>query len=217
MLKKVLIGLVVVLGGFAVFAATRPDTYRVVRTTKVQAPATVVFEQLEDLKRHAAWSPWEKLDPQMKKTFSGPTKGVGQSYSWEGNKQVGKGTMTITDSQPPTQIKCKLESKEPFASLANVEFAVTPEGDKAAAVTWSMDGKANFITKVMCIFKPMDSVIGPQFEQGLGQLKTVSETEAKKQAEAEAKAKAEAQAAAAKAAAEAQAAATPPKSKTKRR
>jgi hypothetical protein len=217
MLKKVLIGLVVVLGGFAVFAATRPDTYKVVRTTKVQAPATVVFEQLDDLKRFGAWSPWDKLDPSMKKTYAGPPKGVGQSYTWEGNKQVGKGTMTITDSQPPTQITYKLEFKEPFANIASTVFALAPEGDKAVAVTWSMDGKANFMTKVMGIFKPMDKMIGPDFEKGLAQLKVVSEAEAKRQAEAEAKAKAEAQAAAAKAAAEAQAAAAAPKGKTKRR
>jgi hypothetical protein len=217
MLKKILIGLVIVVGGFFAFAATRPDTYKVVRTTKVQAPAPVVFEQLDDLKRHAAWSPWEKLDPSMKKTFTGPPKGVGQSYAWEGNKQVGKGAMTITESQPPVQIKYKLEFKEPFASVASTGFGLTPDGDKAVTVTWSMDGQANLMTKVMCIFTPMDKMIGPDFEKGLAQLKVVSEAEAKRQAEAEAKAKADAAAAAAAAAAQAQAAATLPKGKGKRR
>jgi hypothetical protein len=217
MLKKILIGLVLVVGGFVAFAATRPDTYKVVRTTKVQAPAAVVFEQLDDLKKHAAWSPWEKRDPNLKKTFAGPAKGVGQSYSWEGNKEVGKGTMTITESQPPVQIKYKLEFKEPFASVASTGFGLTPDGDKAVTVTWSIDGNHNLITKAMGIFSPMDSMMGPDFEKGLAQLKTVSEEEAKKQAEAEAKAKAEAVAAAAAAAAQAQAAATPPKGKGKRR
>src|SRR4029077_14764296 len=108
MLKKILIGVVVVVAGFLAFAATRPDTYHVERSTQIAAPTAMVFEQLEDLRAWAAWSPWDKRDPEMKKTFDGPPKGVGASYSWEGNKQVGKGKMEVTETQPPTQIKYRL-------------------------------------------------------------------------------------------------------------
>src|SRR5688500_20324481 len=101
MLKKVLIVLAVIIAGFLLFVGSRPDTYRVERSTVIDAPASVVFAQLDDFQSWAAWSPWEKLDPQMKKTFQGPPEGVGAGYSWQGNKKVGSGKMTIVDSQPP--------------------------------------------------------------------------------------------------------------------
>lgn len=176
MLKKILIGLVLVVGGFVVFAATRPDTYHVERSTKIDAPATVVFQQLDDLTAWAAWSPWDKRDPQMKKTLEGPPKGVGAAYSWQGNKQVGKGKMEITESQPPTQIKFRLEFIEPFAGVAKTGFNLTPDGDKTVAVTWSMDGTNNLMGKVFGIFMNMDETIGGDFEKGLAGLKTVAET-----------------------------------------
>jgi hypothetical protein len=211
MLKKILIGLVLVVGGVLVFAATRPDTYHVERTAKIDAPATVVFSQLEDFKAWAAWSPWDKLDPQMKKTYEGPPVGVGSTYSWQGNDKVGKGKMSIVGSQPPTEIKYRLEFIEPFTAIASTGFKVAAEGDKAS-VTWSMDGNKNLMAKVFGLFKDMDAQIGSDFDKGLAGLKAVAESESKKRAEAEAAkkqadaaaaAKAEQDAAAAKAAAEA--------------
>lgn len=209
MLKKILLALVVAVGAFLAFAATRPDTYHVERSTKVDAPAAVAFAQLEDLKAWQAWSPWEKRDTQMKKTFEGPSTGVGSSYSWEGNKDVGKGKMSITSSEPPHLLKLRLEFIEPFAAVAATEFKLVAEGEKATSVTWSMDGNNNLIGKVFGIFVNMDQSIGGDFEKGLAGLKTVAEAEAEKQAAA-ARAKAEADAAAAaaaKAKAEAEAAA----------
>ncbi len=206
MLKKILIGLVVVVGGFFGFAATRPGTYRVERALKIEAPAAVVFAQLDDMKAWAAWSPWDKLDPQMKKTFDGPAKGVGAGYAWQGNDKVGKGKMAVTDSQAPTQIKYRLEFIEPFAAVATTGFALAPDGDKAVGVTWSMAGTNDLMGKVFGIFMDMDKTIGADFEKGLLGLKDVSETEAAKQvaaAAAAAKAQAEAAATAAKAQADA--------------
>jgi uncharacterized protein YndB with AHSA1/START domain len=200
MLKKVLIGLILVVGGFVAYAATRPASYRVERSTKVEAPAAVVFSQLEDFKAWAAWSPWEKLDPQMKKTFEGPAKGVGAVYSWEGNKKVGKGKMTITESQPPTLLRLRLEFMEPFAGIATTTFTLTPEGDKATGATWAMEGTNNLMGKMFGVFMPLDKAIGGSFEQGLASLKAISETEAKKQADEEAAKKKQAEAAAQEAA-----------------
>jgi hypothetical protein len=209
MFKKILIGLVLVVGGFLFYASRRPDTYRVERATQIQAPAPVVFSQLEDFKAWGAWSPWDKLDPQMKKSYAGPPKGTGAIYSWEGNKKVGKGRMTITDAKPPTSIAYKLEFIEPFAAVANTSFTIAPEGDKASKVTWAMEGNNNLIGKAWGIFMNMDKAIGADFETGLAGLKTVSEAETAKQAQAAAiAAKAETEAAAA-AAAKAQAEAEP--------
>ena len=152
---------------FLFYASTRPDTYRVERSTKIEAPATVVFSQLEDFKAWGTWSPWDKLDPAMKKTYAGPPKGVGAIYSWEGNKKVGKGRMAITDAKPPTSIAYRLEFIEPFAAVANTSFKLAPEGDKATNVTWAMEGTNNLIGKAWGVFMNMDKAIGADFEKGL--------------------------------------------------
>jgi Polyketide cyclase / dehydrase and lipid transport len=196
MFKKVLIVLAVVIVGFLAFAATRPDTYHVERATKIDAPAAVIFAQLEDFKAWPSWSPWEKKDPDMKKTFEGPASGVGSSYSWQGNKEVGKGKMSVTASEPPRQIKYRLEFIEPFTAVAATGFTLASAGDKTSAVTWEMDGTNNLMGKVFGIFMNMDAAIGGDFEKGLASLKNVAETEAAKQA-ADTRAKAAAEVAAA--------------------
>jgi len=180
MLKKILVALVVIVGGFLAFAATRPDTYHVERSARIAAPAPVVYAQLEDFKAWAAWSPWEKLDPQMQKTFDGPAKGVGAAYAWKGNDKVGTGKMTITEAAPPTRVACRLEFVEPFASVASTAFALASDGDKATTVTWSMDGHNNLMGKVFGLFMSMDKMIGADYDKGLAALKTVAETAAAK-------------------------------------
>jgi hypothetical protein len=197
MFKRILIGLVLIVGGLLIYASTKPNTYHVERSTRIDAPATVVFSQMEDFKAWGAWSPWDKLDPNMKKSYDGPPKGVGASYAWEGNNKVGQGKMTIKDAKPPTSITYELQFIKPFAAVATTSFNLAPEGDKASKVTWAMDGNNNLIGKVFSIFMNMDKTIGADFERGLAGLKTVSEAEAKKQSEAAAQAaKVEAEAAA---------------------
>ncbi|MGH7299664.1 MAG: SRPBCC family protein [Candidatus Rokuibacteriota bacterium] len=178
-MKIALIVLGVAIAGFLVFVATRPDTYHVERSRKIAAPADVVFAHLDDFKAWPAWSPWEK-DPNVKKTFAGPAKGVGATYSWEGNKQVGKGKITVTRSTPPTAISYRLEFIEPFASIAAASFTLEPEGERAATVTWSMDGHNNFAGKAISVFMNMDRMIGGEFEKGLASLESISEAEARK-------------------------------------
>ena len=183
-LKKVLLVLAIGIGGFIAFAATRPDTYKVERSLKMEAPADIVFAQLDNFKSFSAWSPWDKLDPNMKKTFEGPAQGVGAGYAWEGNDKVGKGKMTITNTTPPTSVVYKLEFLEPFASVATTTFSIKPEGEKASHVTWTMDGKNDLIGKAFGIFMDMDKMIGTDFEKGLGSLKGIAEGEAVKRAAA---------------------------------
>jgi hypothetical protein len=180
MLKKILLGLIVVVVAFLAFAATRPDRYHVERSASIAAPPAVVFAELEDLRRWSAWSPWDKIDPNMKKEYSGPERGVGASYSWQGNKDVGKGQMTIVTAEPPTKVAYKLEFIEPFASVADTSFTVAPAGADGSEVTWSIDGHNDFMGKVFSVFMDMDKMLGADFEKGLAQLKPIAEAEAKK-------------------------------------
>lgn len=176
MLKKLLGLLVVALGVLAVVVATRPDAYHVERSARIDTPPGSVFAVVSDFKTFPEWSPWAKRDPAMKTTVSTPSAGVGATYAWEGNKEVGKGRMTFTENQPPGRVKEKLEFIEPFASVAEVTFDIKPIGGAAASsVTWSMDGKNNFMGKAFALFMDMDKVIGKDFDDGLTNLKRVVE------------------------------------------
>jgi len=206
MLKKILLGLVVVIVGVLGFAATRPDDFRIERSLAIGAPADVVFAQLTDFHKWGAWSPWDKLDPAMKKTYGGTENAVGHTYTWEGNKDVGKGKMTIAALDAPKSLTIKLEFQEPMAATNDTIFTVAPKGENGVTVSWAMTGHNNFVSKLFSVFMNIDEMVGKDFEKGLAALKTSSEAAAKAAAEAAAKKKAEEEAAA-KAAAEAAAAA----------
>jgi hypothetical protein len=174
-MKKVLLVLAVLVAAFLGVVATRPDTYHVERSTEVKASPEAVFAFVGDLKTFPQWSPWQKRDPNVKITISTPSTGVGASYAWEGNKEVGKGRMTIIESTPPVRTKEKLEFIEPFPSIAEAGFEVKPAGTGASTVTWSMDGKNNLIGKAFSLFMDMDKMIGKDFEDGLASLKKLVE------------------------------------------
>jgi hypothetical protein len=177
-LETILIGVAGVLVLFVAVVATRPSAYHVERKLEVAAPADLVFGVLNDLHQFAGvlvlfGSPWEKLDPNMQKTFEGPAAGVGQSYAWSGNK-VGKGKMTIEESVPGQKVGVKFEFVKPMESTATCALALagTPPG---TFVTWSMDGNHNFIGKAFGMFMNMDNMLGTDIEKGLAQLKIVAE------------------------------------------
>lgn len=178
MLKLTLLVLVSILVVFAGVVALQPAEYQVARSATITAPSNVVFDQINNFHKWKNWSPWAKIDPNMKETFSGPESGTGAVYSWEGNKEVGEGRMTILESRPSEYVRIRLEFIKPFASVANTEFMVKPAGT-GAEVTWDMSGHNGFIEKAFCLFQNMDKMIGPDFEKGLAQLKTASENSAK--------------------------------------
>jgi Polyketide cyclase / dehydrase and lipid transport len=178
MLKKILIGLAIVIVVFLIVVALQPGAYSVTRSLTIAAAPDVVFPHVNELKKWGPWNPWEKLDPNMKLTYEGPEAGVGASYSWVGNSEVGEGKMTITGSKPNDSIQLKLEFFKPMAGVSDTEFTFKPQGDQTE-VTWSMSGKNNFIGKAMCLFMNMDKMIGGQFETGLGDLKAIAEAPAK--------------------------------------
>jgi uncharacterized protein YndB with AHSA1/START domain len=183
MLKKVLIGVAAVVVLFVVIVATRPATFHVERSTMVSAPPEAVFAQVNDFHAWPNWSPWEKMDPGLKRTYAGAPSGQGSVYEWAGNDKVGEGRMTIEKSDKPSLVSIKLEFLKPFAATNTATFAFTPaaEGTK---VTWAMDGSNNFMSKAFQLFMDMDQMIGKDFEQGLASMKTVAEAAAKASATA---------------------------------
>jgi uncharacterized protein YndB with AHSA1/START domain len=182
MLKKIGLGLVVVVVAFAGFVATRPSTFRVERSMEIAAPADAVFPFINDFHQWSNWSPWEKLDPAMKKTFQGPAAGAGAIYAWTGNDKVGKGQMTVTDSRPNERVGIKLEFIEPWPATSDTALMLVPTA-KGVKVTWAMTGNNNFMAKAASIFMNMDAMVGGDFEKGLAQLKTLGEAEAKRRAD----------------------------------
>ena len=174
MIKKILIGLAVIIVVLVVVIALQPATYQVERSTNIAAPAAVVFAQVNDFHNWNAWSPWAKLDPAMKQTFAGAPSGTGAVYSWVGNKEVGEGRMMITESHPSDLVRIKLEFLKPFAATSSTEFTFTPQGNQTA-VKWRMSGENNFMAKAFHLVMNMDKMIGSDFEKGLAQIKAVAE------------------------------------------
>jgi Polyketide cyclase / dehydrase and lipid transport len=174
MIWKILIALVVIVVGLVAVIALQPARYRVSRSTTIAAPAPVVFAQVNDFHKWSAWSPWEKIDPGMKRTYEGPPAGVGASYAWVGSREVGEGRMTIVESRPSDLIQVKLEFVKPFAGTSVAEFSFKPDGERSL-VTWSMTGDKNFIAKAIHLVMSMDRMIGDQFDKGLAAMKTVAE------------------------------------------
>ena len=165
--------LVVAIVILAIVIARRPDDFRVTRSATIAAAPSAVFAEVDDFHRWKAWSPWERMDPALQRTYEGPASGPGAIYRWVGNDQVGEGSMTILESRPGELVRIALVFIKPFASTCTAEFAFAPTADGKTTVTWSMAGKNNFMAKVACLFMDMDKMVGGQFEQGLGNLAAV--------------------------------------------
>ena len=174
MLTNTLIALAAIVIVFVAIVAMQPADFRVARSATIAAPAPAVFAQVNDYRNWTGWSPYEKLDPAMKKTYEGAAAGTGAVYTWAGNSQAGAGRATITESRPSELIRIRLEFVKPFAATNTAEFTFRPEGDRTA-VTWSLTGTRNFMFKAIGLFMNMDKMVGGQFEEGLVQLKTVAE------------------------------------------
>ena len=174
MLIKALIALAAIAIVVVVVVAARPAEFRVARTARIAAPPAAVFAQVNDFHKWDAWNPWATLDPAMKQSYEGAPAGAGAVYTWAGNSQVGEGRMTLTESRPSDLIRIKMEFLKPFAGTSTAEFTFRPEGDQTV-VTWSMEGRNNFMAKAIHLVMNMDKMIGGQFEKGLAQMKAVAE------------------------------------------
>ena len=167
------IAVVVLLVAFVAFVASRPDTFHIERSGPVNAPVEVPFSLVNDLHAWARWSPFEKFDPNMKKTFEGPPAGPGAIFGWSGNSKAGEGRITILETKPFERILIKLDFFRPFKATNQATFTFIP-ADGGTRVTWGIDGKKNFMLKMVHLFMDMDQMIGKDFEEGLANLNNVA-------------------------------------------
>ena len=173
MIKTISLVVGVLIAAVLIFAATRPDTFRVQRAASMKAPPEKIAAVLGDFHVWEAWSPWEKMDPAMKRSYSGAAKGKGAVYAWVGNKDVGEGRMEITETTP-TRVAMDLDFVKPFAAHNKVVFSLAAKGD-ATEVSWEMQGPLPYVAKLVHLFLDMDGMVGKQFETGLANLKAVAE------------------------------------------
>jgi len=174
MLKTIAIAVAVPIAAALIYAATQPDTFRVQRSASIQAPPERIFPLLSDLHGHRAWSPWEKKDPGMKRTYSGSPSGTGAVYEWDGNEEIGRGRMEITQSIPHSRVVLAMHFLEPFEAHNTADFTLEPRGE-STTVTWAIYGPQPYLAKVMHLFFDVDGMIGTEFEAGLASLKVITE------------------------------------------
>ncbi len=174
MVKKIFLGLLAAIVLLLIYAATRPDSFRVERSITIKAEPAKVYALLNDFHQFGSWSPWQNLDPAMKVTHSGADSGQGAVYQWEGNDAVGAGRMEILKTEPNTKVVVKLDFLKPFEGHNTTEYSLVSAGD-TTTVTWAMFGPSPYVSKIMGVFVSMDSMIGKDFERGLSKLKTVAE------------------------------------------
>jgi len=174
MLKIIGIVVAILIAGVLVLAARKPDTFRVERSASIQASPEEVFSLINDFKQWGAWSPWEKKDLAMKRNFGPATSGKGARYAWDGNKDVGQGSMEIAESVPPSRVLIKLDFLKPFEAHNTVEFTLVPRGN-ATDVRWSMQGPTPYFAKIIHVFIDMDKMVGSNFEAGLAAMKAAAE------------------------------------------
>jgi hypothetical protein len=173
MLKIVVITVVVLLAIVLIYAATRPDILHVERTIDIKATPEKLFPLINDFKQWDAWTPYNK-DPAMKKTYLGSASGKGAMYAWEGNKEVGRGEISIADTTPPREIVLALHMIQPFEGRNHVVFSLDAKGN-STRVTWTLEDRHRYFMKVLSLFLNLDKMIGGDFETGWARLKAVAE------------------------------------------
>lgn len=169
----ILLIVAVLIAAILIYASAQPDTFTVERSTHIHAPAESIYPLIEDFHNWAQWSPYEALDADLNKTYSGASRGEGAVYEWEG-KKAGVGRMEITDTQPPRMVEIDLRFMKPFKSRNTTIFALD-EQEASTKVIWRMSGPMPFVSKLMCLVISMDRLVGKDFEKGLASMKQVAE------------------------------------------
>ncbi|MFL5066725.1 MAG: SRPBCC family protein [Xanthobacteraceae bacterium] len=155
------------------YAATQPDRFEVQRSTSIRASAERIFPFINDLRTFNTWNPFDKKDPNVKGTYSGPESGKGAAYAFE-SSQAGTGRLEIADAAPPSRVTMRLTMIKPLAADNRVQFILQPQGDMTR-VTWAMDGDVPFVGKLIHLFVDMDRMVGQEFANGLAELKVKAE------------------------------------------
>jgi uncharacterized protein YndB with AHSA1/START domain len=174
MLKAILLIVAAAIAALLIYAATKPDTFRLQRSATIAAPPDRVFALINDLRQFNTWNPFAKMEPSVVMTYDATSAGVGGAYNWKGDK-TGEGRMQITESVPAQRVTAKLDFSKPFEAHNLVDFTVQPQGDKGSTVTWAMHGPMPYLNRVMTIFFDMDKTVGKDFEAGLANLKALAE------------------------------------------
>jgi hypothetical protein len=175
MLKIIAIVVLVLIAVVLTFALTQPDSFSVERSALIKSPPERIYALIDDLQAFGTWSPYEKKDPAMKRTFSGARSGKGAIYEWDGNSQVGKGRLEITESVPPSRVAIKLDMLAPIEGHNTVIFTLEPRGE-FTKVTWALNCPTRpFVSKLLGVFVNMDKMVGADFEAGLSDLKAMAE------------------------------------------
>ena len=173
-MSVILIIVILAIAALLAYAATKPNTFRIERKTSIKAPPARIQALLDDFREWRKWSPWEELDPNLRRDYSGPQKGVGATYALQGNNKAGQGRMEILESSPE-QVRIQLDFLKPFKASNVAEFTLTPNG-KETSLNWAMNGAQPFMVKLMSIFYDMEKMVGPDFEKGLAKIKQVAES-----------------------------------------
>lgn len=174
MLKAILILVALVIAAILAYAAFKPDSFSLQRTTVIAAPPEKIFALINDLHAFNTWNPFAVGDPSLKLDYQGAAAGKGAGYSWRGDK-AGIGRMEISESTPSSKVTMQLHFTKPMESNNIVDFTLEPQAN-ATQVTWAMRGPMNYMSKLMTTFISMDKMVGSQFEAGLSTLKSLVET-----------------------------------------
>ncbi len=173
MLTWIVVPVALAIAAVLILAALQPNSFTVAREGHINAPPDKVHGLINDFHEWTRWSPWEKMDPNLTRKFSGASSGTGAAYDWSGNKKVGQGRMDITGTTP-SRIDIDLHFMKPFEVRNKTVFSLSPR-DGGTDVRWEMNGTSPFMFKVMGLFKNMDQMIGKDFEAGLANMKAAAE------------------------------------------
>jgi len=174
MILKILLALLLAVVIVVVAILMQPPEYKVVRTATLAAAPGEIYSQITDFHNWNAWSPWAKLDPNMAQRYEGAPSGLGAKYGWVGNSEAGAGSMEIDEAVADRKVGIKLEFLKPFPSSSRIIFTLQPNA-AGTKVEWAMVGPSTFASKAINLFSSMDKMVGPDFEKGLNQLKSVVE------------------------------------------
>ena len=175
MFQTIVIIVAALIAALLIYAASRPASFRIERSTAINAPPDAIFPLINDFHRWSAWSPWEKLDEGLQRSFSGAASGKGAVYAWQGNNKVGQGRMEITDAAPASRITIKLDFLKPLEAHNTAEFTLAPQGG-ATRLSWAMFGPSPYMARLMGVVFNMDKMLGKSFDEGLANLKTLAES-----------------------------------------
>jgi hypothetical protein len=174
MIKKIVIAVAVIVAAILIYAAIQPDSFRVERSASIKASPEKIFPLINDLHRWEAWSPWERVDPAIKRTYGGAESGVGAVYEWSGNREIGQGRVEIIESLPPSRVVLKIDFITPVEAHNTVEFTIVEQGD-STEVTQAMYGPSPYLSRLIGLCFSMDNMIGQKYEEGLAGMKSIAE------------------------------------------